>query len=121
MVPSWLHVLAILPLAAGFLCAAIIVVDELKDPQHMWIMNVVWPATALFTSVLTLWGYHRYAKLATMRRVHEAKQRDEEMPSKKQTPFPAMVGKGAMHCGSSCTLGDICAEWLAFGIPAVAV
>ena len=32
-----------------------------------------------------------------------------------------MVGKGAMHCGSGCTLGDICAEWLAFGIPALAV
>ena len=95
MVPSWLHVIAILSLAIGFLCAAIIVVDEFKDPQHMWIMNVVWPATALFGSVLTLWGYYRYGMLATMRRVHEAKQRDEEMPSRKLTPFPAMVGKGA--------------------------
>jgi hypothetical protein len=31
------------------------------------------------------------------------------------------VGEGASHCGSGCTLGDICAEWLAFGVPALAV
>lgn len=32
-----------------------------------------------------------------------------------------MVAEGASHCGSGCTLGDICAEWLAFSLPAVAV
>lgn len=32
-----------------------------------------------------------------------------------------MVAKGALHCGSGCTPGDICAEFLALAIPAVAV
>ena len=32
-----------------------------------------------------------------------------------------MVGKGAAHCGAGCTLGDIVAEWLCFGVPAIAV
>ena len=32
-----------------------------------------------------------------------------------------MVAKGASHCGSGCTLGDICAEFLALAVPAVAV
>jgi hypothetical protein len=32
-----------------------------------------------------------------------------------------MVAKGAAHCGSGCTLGDICAEWLVFAAPTVAV
>jgi hypothetical protein len=27
------------------------------------------------------------------------------------------VAVGAMHCGSGCTLGDICAEWLIFFVP----
>ncbi len=121
MIPHWLHVIAIVSLIVGFVCAAIIAFDELHDPQHMWIMNVVWPATALFASVLTLWGYYTYGKLATKRRVQRAMRNDEEMPNKKYTPFPAMVGKGAAHCGSGCTLGDICAEWIAFGFPAVAV
>ncbi len=31
-----------------------------------------------------------------------------------------MVGKGAAHCGSGCTLGDVCAEFLALGFPVVA-
>ena len=47
--------------------------------------------------------------------------RDEEMPSKKLTPFPVMVANGALHCGSGCTLGDIVAEWLVFAVPAIAV
>ena len=45
----------------------------------------------------------------------------EKPPSKKLTPFPVMVGKGAAHCGSGCTLGDIVAEWLVFIVPAIAV
>jgi hypothetical protein len=37
------------------------------------------------------------------------------------TPFPVMVGKGALHCGAGCMLGDVAAEWLAFLVPAVAL
>jgi hypothetical protein len=32
-----------------------------------------------------------------------------------------MVAKGASHCGSGCCIGDICAEWLAFLVPGVAI
>lgn len=42
-------------------------------------------------------------------------------PPNKGKPFPVMVGEGASHCGSGCTLGDIIAEWLAFSFPAIAV
>lgn len=31
------------------------------------------------------------------------------------------VVKGASHCGAGCTLGDIIAEWLAFGFPTIAI
>lgn len=47
MIPSWLHTLSITFLALGFLCAAILVVDVFQHPQHMGIMNIVWPITAL--------------------------------------------------------------------------
>ena len=47
--------------------------------------------------------------------------RGEPPPHKQLTPFPAMVLKGAMHCGSSCTLGDVCAEFLALGAPAITI
>ena len=35
--------------------------------------------------------------------------------------MPVAVLKGSSHCGAGCTLGDIVAEWLAFGVPAVAL
>ena len=43
------------------------------------------------------------------------------MPNKKCTPYPVMVAKGTLHCGSGCTLGDIVAEWTAALLPVVAV
>jgi len=120
MIPDWLHILAIASLALAALCALVILVDVLRHPQHMWIMNVVWPVTALFGSVLALWGYFDYGRLAADERARAAMARDDEMPHKALTPFPVKVGKGASHCGSGCTLGDICAEWLVFFVPAVA-
>ncbi|MGN6102551.1 MAG: DUF4396 domain-containing protein [Devosia sp.] len=120
MVPAWLHILAIAVLVLGFVCAAIIVWDEFRHPQTMWIMNVVWPVNALFGTVFWLWGYFRYGRLATREQMMAAKQQNREPPNKGK-PFPAMVAEGASHCGSGCTVGDICAEWLAFGVPAIAV
>ncbi len=83
MSPTWLHLLATASLALGFVCAAIILADIVGDPQHMWIMNVVWPITALFAGLFALAGYRTYGKLATERRVTQAKRQGEEMPSKR--------------------------------------
>lgn len=122
MIPSWLHTLSICMLLLGGLCALIIVIDLLRgNGQHMWIMNIVWPVTALFGTVIALWGYFRYGRLASRRLAMAAKQKGEKPPSKRLTPFPVMVAKGASHCGSGCTLGDICAEFLALAAPTVAV
>ena len=120
MIPDWLHILAIASLALAALCALVILVDVLRHPQHMWIMNIVWPVTALFGSVLTVFAYFKYGRLAAHEKAQAAMERDQPMPSKALTPFPVMVGKGAAHCGSGCTLGDICAEWLVFGFPVIA-
>ncbi|WP_022723067.1 DUF4396 domain-containing protein [Rhodopseudomonas sp. B29] len=111
MIPSWLHILSIVSLALAVLCAAIIAIDEARHPQRMWIMNAVWPLTALFGSVLWTWGYFRYGRLSAA----DAEGRAGDKP------FAIMVAEGASHCGSGCTLGDICAEWLAFAAPAVLV
>jgi len=121
LIPAWLHDLSIAALLLGLLCAVVILVDVIRYPQHMGIMNVVWPVTALFGTVVTLLGYFTYGRLATHETAHTAMQRHEAMPSKEETPFPVMVAKGASHCGSGCTLGDILAEWLVFIVPAIAV
>jgi hypothetical protein len=51
--------IAWISLVIAFVCALIIAIDEFRHPQRMWIMNVVWPLTALYFSVFGLWGYVR--------------------------------------------------------------
>jgi Domain of unknown function (DUF4396) len=121
MVPVWLHSLSLAYLAFAAVCAVIIAWDLARRPQHMWIMNLVWPITALFGSVWILWQYFTYGRLSSREVMHAAMERNEEPPNKRLTPFPIMVGNGTLHCGSGCTVGDICAEWLVFAFPVIAV
>ena len=115
MVPIWLHLLAIASLVLGAMCALWVAIDEMRHPQHMWIMNLVWPITALYATVLGLAFYFAYGRLAMEHKARVVEQKNQ------MTPFPIMVAKGALHCGSGCTVGDILAEWLAFFVPAIAI
>ena len=119
--PGWFHVLSIASLLLAGSCFLLIAFDLLRHPQHMWIMNVVWPVTALFGSVWIVWQYLRYGRLAERRLAHEARQKGEDPPNKRLTPFPIMVANGTLHCGSGCTLGDIAAEGLMIAFPAIVV
>jgi hypothetical protein len=121
MLPDWLHILSATALGLGFASATVISADEYRQPQRMWIMNVVWPVVALFGTLLTLWAYYRYGRLATHAAADKAKLRGKEPPSARETPFPVMIGKAAAHCGSGCCLGDMVAEWLAFAVRGVAI
>jgi len=95
----------------------------------MAIMNVVWPITALFGTVLVVWAYFRYGRAMAPHAAPRARDTGMgmdmdmkmHMSGKSQTPFPVMVGKGTLHCGAGCTLGDIAAELLAFFFPAIAI
>jgi Domain of unknown function (DUF4396) len=107
--PRWLHELATTSLIFAFACAGVIVVDEFRRPQKMWIMNLVWPLTTLFGSVIWLVAYYLWG--APPGRAQ----------SDRKQHFLVMVAKGTSHCGAGCTLGDIIAEWAAFGYPAFAV
>lgn len=104
--PAWLQALSAASVVLGILCAWAVMVDVLRHPQKMAVMNVVWPLTALFGSVLWLFGYYRWGR-----------QRDDAP----KPPFAVQVAKGASHCGAGCTLGDLIAEWLAYAAPGVAI
>ena len=121
MFPAWLHGLSITALLLGAVCALVISIDVVRHPQPMGIMNVVWPVCALFGTVAVAWAYLRYARSVIPEVHHAGRDRDTATAHRTEPPFPVMVGKGALHCGSGCMLGDIAAEWLAFLIPAVAV
>ncbi len=121
MIPAWLHDLSIAYLLLGLVCALAIAGDLVRHRQHMTIMNAVWPVTALFGTVWTLWQYFAYGRLASHQQVQAAMQRHQVPPNKHLTPFRVMVANGTLHCGAGCTLGDICAEWLVFAVPSIAV
>jgi hypothetical protein len=103
---DWFHWLAVASLAMGFAAALFITIDEIRHPQPMPIMNVVWPICALFGTILVLAGY------VALRRARDAQT---------NIPFAASAAVGTLHCGAGCTLGDIIAEWLAYAVPAVAI
>ncbi|HEY1736965.1 MAG TPA: DUF4396 domain-containing protein [Methylovirgula sp.] len=109
--PFWLHALSILSLVLGMLCALVIVFDETRRPQTMWIMNAVWPLTALYAGVFGLVFYWRWSRSKS----------DHATAGAEQAPWSVSVAKATTHCGAGCTLGDIIAEWTAFLIPAIAV
>ena len=120
MFAQWFHILSICALIAGAGCALAIAIDVLRKPQKMAVMNVVWPVTALFGTVLSLWGYFHYGRESSQRAMQQFKAEDRPMPSQTQ-PYAAIVGKGALHCGAGCMIGDVVAEWLAFAFPVLAV
>ncbi len=114
--PDWLQLLSWMALLLGFACALLVALDELKNPQHMWIMNIVWPVNALYFGPVALWGYYRFGRLSTHHAMMQEKQPGEHgkpMPEK-QKPFWAMAAVATSHCAAGCTLGDIIAESIIF-------
>jgi len=91
----------------------------------MWIMNVVWPVTALYFGPVAIWAYFAMGRGSAKdamdsermkaRKAAAARVDDEERSAELQTgkPYWKIVAGGVTHCGSGCTLGDIIAE---FGI-----
>lgn len=75
----------------------------------MWIMEAVWPVTALYFGPVAVWAYHRFGRPKTHRWLAE---HDHEQPPDK--PGWAGTALGVSHCGAGCTLGDIIAEFVVF-------
>jgi hypothetical protein len=114
---AWIEPLAVVSLAVAAACVAVIIADLLAGhAQHMWIMNLVWPITALYFGPLALWAYFTWGRLATRRRVTEARRRGEEPPARRR-PLWQACSIGATHCGSGCAVGDVIAEWSLFFFP----
>jgi hypothetical protein len=103
MPPVWLTVVSWASLGLALLCAALILYDLYGRGrrQRMWIMEVVWPVTALYFGPLALWAYLRWGRPQSPA---WAKEQGRKPPGKS---FAASVAVGDSHCGAGCTLGDI--------------
>ncbi|WP_418275327.1 DUF4396 domain-containing protein [Isoptericola jiangsuensis] len=125
--PPWAVTLTTIMVALGILVAVVVAIDVVRRPQPMGVMNVVWPVTALFGSVL--WGaaYLRWGRAPRPEDgSHDAPAGHGAGQSAGQgaghaTPMPVAVFKGTSHCGAGCMLGDLLVEWLVVLTPALAV
>ncbi len=115
--PVWLNVLAVISIICGVVSALIIVVDLISGyRQHMWIMNLVWPITALYSGPLGLWAYFKIGRSSSHKVMHMNGRHEGHMGGMSR-PFWQSAALAATHCGAGCTLGDLCAEWLIVLIP----
>jgi hypothetical protein len=104
--------LAWLSLAIAFCSACTILVHEMRHPQKMAIMNIVWPISALYFSVFAVWAYFRIGR----KRAGDAADKMEHHKNvEARPPTSAQVAIGTSHCGAGCTLADVATE---FGIAA---
>ena len=108
-----LPVVAWLSLGVAFLCAAIIAGHEIKNPQKMAVMNLVWPLTAMYLSVFGLFAYFRFGVRMTRRQQYPDAGMNMEMG---QTTSPTLVeaAVSATHCGAGCVLGDVVSEFAVY-------
>lgn len=106
-----LHAVAILSLAAAGLCGLGIVLDLMKRPQSMGIMNVVWPVTALYFGPLAVWAYVRFGRAKKKGASHGMNHKDEGRP-----PTWNQIAVATSHCGAGCALADVVTEFTLFGL-----
>jgi hypothetical protein len=117
MIPPWLHLLSIISLIAGGICAAAIAMDEFRHPQHMGIMNVVWPITALYAGPLALWLYFAYGRAVKAMPMPDG---EPHIHGGNSTRPPAVTyAIATTHCGSGCALGDVLSEIIIYFFPIV--
>ena len=108
-----LNNVAFISFAFSFVCLLVILIDVIRFPQKMWIMNIVWPVTALYSGPLGLWAYYRIGR-KLVRKGSAGKQLHNQ-----QKPYWQSIVVAALHCGSGCTLGDIVAQLFLFFVPVV--
>jgi hypothetical protein len=105
-----LHSIAVVCLIGAAICALVVAIHlAAGNRQHMWIMNLVWPVTTLYSGPIGLWAYFHWGILSSRRAMMEAKRQNREPPGKRK-PLWQMVATGATHCGAGCTVGDLIAE-----------
>jgi hypothetical protein len=107
-----MEIVAWTSICVAVICALVIALDELREPQAMGIMNVVWPVTALYFSVFAMWVYWVWGRRST----RAAKQAMGGMNmSDDGPPTLSQVAVGTSHCGAGCMIADVFSE---FGIAA---
>lgn len=109
MVPTWLTVISWIAIAVALLSAAWLLYDIYVRGyrQHMWMMEAVWPLTALYLGPVALLAYYRWGR-------PNSRKWQEEHGDPDEKSFPATTAVGATHCGAACMLAHLVGVWLVF-------
>jgi hypothetical protein len=103
---DWLEQAARGFILISLVCALAAVADLFRRPQKMWIMNLVWPLTVLYSGPIGLWLYWWIGRRPLP---------DEESRTHgSRKPFWSVALTGSTHCGAGCAVGDFIAEWIVF-------
>ncbi len=119
-----LTTVAWISLGIAFTCAIVIAIDEARHPQKMWIMNIVWPVTALYFSVFALWAYFAKGRQMTkaamqgMSKQEMEQQKEQKKEQARKSPTWSQTALSDSHCGAGCVLADIVTEFTVFGVGA---
>jgi hypothetical protein len=131
MAPDWANVVGWISLGVAFACGLAILADMLLGRrQHMWIMNLVHPITALYWGPVWLYAYLTRGRRMAMpllndeartlaRRGANPERLEQEGQATDDAHLRAWhVANAVSHCGAGCTLGDIGGEWIVWAIGA---
>lgn len=106
-----LDILAWISIGVALVCALLIAVDELRHPQAMGVMNVVWPVSALYFSVMAVWAYFTVGRKKTKEAMAQKSRGGNGQHRDESGPTIAQVAVGTSHCGAGCMLADLGAEF----------
>lgn len=134
-----LHIIAWVFLGLGIISCLIVYIDiNMGRYQSMSIMNIAWPITCLYSSVLGLYMYFKYGRAAApagmqMHADHGAKKttkktaakhscggmtscsaKDKKAKPAKAKPFWVQIYISCTHCGAGCGSADIVSEILIY-------
>ena len=83
-----LTLFAWLSLILAFICALYIVADEIKRSQKMAIMNVVWPISAFYFSILAVWAYRSWCLQKTRAAMSAMEHRSQGNEQRSESSSP---------------------------------
>ena len=105
----------------------IIIFHIVKHPQHMKIMNYVWPINALWGGPLILWAYFTLGIHRHMMHMHKSMKNENNMNMQnmsssqnssvlknKYQKFWQGIVVDALHCGAGCSLADLIGSFVFF-------
>lgn len=104
-------------IVVAFFCAIWIAVETARRPQAMGVMNVVWPVSGLYFSVVAVWAYYRLGRAKTAMAMGEMHHHGDhgEHGSGHGAEHGRLtwgqVAVGTSHCGAGCMLADVACEF----------